>query len=226
MPGHRSSDHQTVTAIALEAQRQARKATVDLAILGGIDDERLVAQILHGLEHGRIALGDDDRTVDPDAVGAVSLVLGHDDLVVLGKVGFIDKLTGDEHVVVLDVVDARLEVQDLLQRNLGTLEAPALENLAELADALFVGASGATDVEMVADHHDVAAVERASSSKKRRTAGSISSFSPLRLSAPGLVMMAPQRVITAGSSTKQLSGYCSSAGSTETSTPHCSSACS
>ena len=39
-----------------------------------------------------------------------------------------------------------------------------------------------------------------SSSKKRRTAGSISSFSPLRLSAPGLVMMAPQRVITAGSS--------------------------
>ena len=52
-------------------------------------------------------------------------------------------------------------MQDLLQRNLGALEAPALENLAELADALFVGASGATDVEMVADHHDVAAVERA-----------------------------------------------------------------
>lgn len=83
------------------------------------------------------------------------------DLVVLGKVGLIDELTGDEHVVVLDVVDARLEVQDLLQRHLGALEAPALENLAELADTLFVGASRATDVEVVADHHDVAAVERA-----------------------------------------------------------------
>ena len=35
-----------------------------------------------------------------------------------------------------DVVDARLEVQDLLQRNLrNPRRAPALENLAELADA-------------------------------------------------------------------------------------------
>ncbi len=52
-------------------------------------------------------------------------------------------------------------MQDLLQRNLRTLEAPALENLTELANALFVGTSGATDVEMVTDHHDVAAVKRA-----------------------------------------------------------------
>ncbi len=58
-----------------------------------------------------------------------------------------------------------------------------------------------------------------SSSKNWRTAGSISSFSPLRLAAPGFVMMAPQRVMTAGSSTKQESGNCSSAGSTVTSTP-------
>ena len=65
-----------------------------------------------------------------------------------------------------------------------------------------------------------------SSSKKRRTTGSMATFSPLRVAAPGLVMMAPQRVMTAGSSTKQLSGYSSSAGSTVTSTPHCSSACS
>ena len=51
-------------------------------------------------------------------------------------------------------------MQDLLQRNLGALETPALQNLAELADALFVGASGTADIEMVADHHDIAAIER------------------------------------------------------------------
>ena len=60
-----------------------------------------------------------------------------------------------------------------------------------------------------------------SSSKNWRMVGSISSFSPLRESAPGLVMMAPQRVMTAGSSTKHESGYSSSAGSSVTSTPHC-----
>ena len=67
MPGHRSSDQQAITATALEAQRQAGETTVDLAILGGVDNERLVAQILHGLEHGRIALGNDDRT-DVDVI--------------------------------------------------------------------------------------------------------------------------------------------------------------
>lgn len=87
VPGHRSSDHQTVTAIALEAQRQARKAAVDLAILGGVNDECLVAQILHGLEHSRIALGNDDRTVDPDAVCAVRLVLGTTILLYWAKSG-------------------------------------------------------------------------------------------------------------------------------------------
>ena len=63
-----------------------------------------------------------------------------------------------------------------------------------------------------------------SSSKKRLSTGSISSFSPFLEAAPGLVTMAPQRVMTAGSSTKQLSGNCSSAGSSVTSTPQARSA--
>ena len=52
-------------------------------------------------------------------------------------------------------------MQHLLQRHLGALEPPALEDLDELADALLVGAGGAAHVEVVAHHHDVAAVERA-----------------------------------------------------------------
>ena len=54
-------------------------------------------------------------------------------------------------------------MQDLLQRDLGALQAPTGQDLAELADALFVGAGGAAHVEVVAHHHDVAAVKSAGS---------------------------------------------------------------
>ena len=52
-------------------------------------------------------------------------------------------------------------MQHVLQRHLGALEAPALQDLEELADALLVRARGALHVEVVAHHHHVAAVERA-----------------------------------------------------------------
>ena len=76
----------------LEAQAEAGQAAVDLAVLGGVHHQRLVAQVLDGLEHGGIALGHDDGAIDPDAVRAVGLVLGHDHLVVLGEVGLVDEL--------------------------------------------------------------------------------------------------------------------------------------
>ena len=52
-------------------------------------------------------------------------------------------------------------MQHLLQLHLGALEAPALQDLEKLADALLVRAGGLTHVEVVAHHHDVAAVQRA-----------------------------------------------------------------
>ena len=116
---------------------------------------------MHGLQHGGIALGHDDGAVHPDAVRGVRLVLGDLDAVVLLEVGLRHELAGHQHVAVLQVVHAGLQVQDLLQLHFGTLEAPAFQDLAELADALFVRAGGLAHVEMVAHHHDVAAVQRA-----------------------------------------------------------------
>ena len=118
----------------LEAQAQAAQAAVDFAVLRRVNGERFVAQILHGLEHGGVALGHDDGAVDPNAVGGISLVLGNFNLVVLLEVGLGLELARNEHVVVFQVVHAGLQVQHVLERHHRSREAVLFQDGEELLD--------------------------------------------------------------------------------------------
>ena len=75
------------------------------------------------------------------------------------KVRLVDKLAADQQVFVFQIIDAGFQVQHLFQGHFAAGKAILFQNGDKLTDAFLVGSGAAAHKEVVAHHHNIAALQ-------------------------------------------------------------------